>query len=138
MIGRELRGESTETWINYAVPATVIAERIGLVIAGDEIAKPNPADADAPDNARRPIEVGLVMIPDVTARTPAFVSDVLDDSVAISAGFKRDDLILFGNGAPIRSIRELTTLLSRAERGDEIAVIVRRDGGLVTLTFLIP
>lgn len=138
MIGRELRGEATETWINYALPAAFIAERVGPVIAGGEIARSDESDDLKPADERRPISLGLVMVPDITARTPAFVSEVLDDSIARDAGFERDDLILFANGTPIRSIRELTTLLSRAERGDEMSFVVRRSGRLVTLTFLLP
>jgi serine protease Do len=138
MIGRELRGEATETWINYALPANLIAERVGPVLAGGELVRSDSAEGERPEKERPPIELGLVMIPDVTARTPAFVSDVLDESVARDAGFLRDDLILFANGTPIRSIRELQTLLSRAERGDEMSFVVRRAGRLVTLSFLLP
>jgi serine protease Do len=138
MIGRELRREGTETWINYALPATFVADRVGPVIAGQDVVKPESANSDSAEASRKPIDVGLVMIPDVTARTPAFVSRALDGSVAKAAGFEQDDLILFGNGTPIRSIRELTALLSKAERGDEMTVIVRRGGRLVTLKFLIP
>jgi len=138
MIGRELRGEATETWINYALPADLIAQRVGPVMSGGEVVRSDPAEDHQPEKQRRPIELGLVMIPDVTARTPAFVSDVLDDSVARESGFQRDDLILFANGTPIRSIRELTTILSRAERGDEMSFVIRRAGRLETVTFLLP
>jgi serine protease Do len=138
MIGRELRGEATETWINYAIPAELIAQRVGPVMSGGEVVRSDTTEGTRPETERRPIELGLVMIPDVTARTPAFVSDVLGDSVAREAGFQRDDLILFANGTPIRSIRELTTLLSRAERGDDMSFVVRREGRLVTVTFLLP
>lgn len=138
MIGRELRGEATETWINYALPAELIAQRVGPVLAGGEVARSEAPEDSEPDQERRPVELGLVMIPDVTARTPAFVSDVLTESAASDAGFQRDDLILFANGTPIRSIRELTTLLSRAERGDEMTFVVRRAGRLVTLNFPLP
>jgi serine protease Do len=138
MIGREMRGEATETWINYALPAGFIAEHVAPVIAGGEIARTDENNDGTPANERRPIEIGLVMVPDVTARTPAFVADVLTDSAARDAGFQRDDLILFANGTPVRSIRELTDLLSRAERGDEMSFVVRRAGRLATVSFLMP
>lgn len=138
MIGQELRGEGTETWINYALPATTIADRVSSLLDGGEANRSPLAEQPDPATMRRPIDVGLTMVPDVTVRTPAYVTDVLEGSAAEAAGLLRDDLILFANGGPVRSIRELTTMLSRAERGDEIQLVVRRGGQLKPLQLVIP
>ena len=136
MIGRELQGEATETWINYAIPATEFRDRVAGLIAGRvEDRTPGPAAEQA---QRRLIEFGLVMVPDVVARTPTFVTEVLPNSPAATAGVQRDDLVLFVAGEPVRSIAEFRSALSRAEPGDLIDLIVRRAGRLETLSLDVP
>lgn len=137
MIGRELRGEGTETWINYALPAAAVRERFEAIVSGTA-ASPSEAAAAGELAKRRPVNVGIVTVPDVTARTPAYVAEVLPGSAAETAGIRRDDLILFAGGRPVRSIRELVTLLSRAETGDELDVVVRREGRLEPLRLVVP
>jgi serine protease Do len=136
MIGRELRGEGTETWINYALPAAAIRTRFEAIAAGSEVPSEHPAGGEMVK--RRPVDVGIVMVPDVTARTPAYVTDVLPDSAAEAAGVRRDDLVLFAAGRPVRSIRELTDVLSKAESGDEVDLVVRRAGRLEPLRIMVP
>ena len=136
MIGRELRSASSEIWVNYAVPIAQIAPKITAIVDGRP-AETNPA-APAPVANRRPLDVGLVMVPNVTARTPAYVTEVLADTPAADAGLQRDDLILFAAGSPVRSLDELNGLLSRAEAGDEFTIVVRRNGKLETFRLTVP
>ena len=135
MIGRELRGTDTETWINYALTAPVLRTRLQEMIQGNA-----PADSLAEETMgeRRPVELGLVLVPNVTTRTPAYVTDVLSDSVARNAGFEREDLILFTDGRPTRSIDDFAQQLSRAQPGDRLTIIIRRDGRLETLELQVP
>lgn len=138
MIGRELRGEGSETWVNYALPAEVVAARIAEIVDGTDTESAEIAASAEPKTLRRPIDFGLVMVPNVTSRTPAFVADVLDDSMAAAAGFQQDDLILFAQRSPVRSIRELTDEFSQAEPGDELTIVVRRGGKLETIRLSVP
>jgi serine protease Do len=136
MIGRELRSGDTETWLNYALPATMIGARVESMLSGDGTAagtNPRPSAM-----VRRPLDIGLVMIPDVTMRTPAYTADILPGSVADAAGLVREDLIVFVNGSAVRSIGELTAALSAAESGDELTLVVRRAGRLETVRLRIP
>lgn len=137
MIGRELRGEGTETWINYAVPAAAVRGRFEAIVSGAGVA---PSERPAPGETakRRPVDVGIIPVPDVTARTPAYVTDVLSGSPAEAAGLRRDDLVLFASGRPVRSVRELTRILSAAESGDEIDLVVRREGRLEPIRLVMP
>jgi serine protease Do len=137
MIGRELRGEGTETWINYAIPASSIRDRVAAIVSGAEVAAVPPA-AEEKGAKRRPLDAGIVTVPDVTARTPAYLTEVLAGSAAEAAGLKPDDLVLFAGGRPVRSIRELTEALSRAESGDPLDLVVRRNGRLETLRLVVP
>ncbi|MGC1272880.1 MAG: trypsin-like peptidase domain-containing protein [Planctomycetaceae bacterium] len=138
MIGRELRGEGSETWVNYALPADVVASRIEAILDGTDAAPEEAASPAEPKTLRRPIDFGLVMVPNVTARTPAFVADVLDDSAAAAAGMQQDDLVLFAERSPVRSIGELTDAFSQAEPGDELTIVVRRGGRLETVRLSVP
>lgn len=137
MIGRELRGEGTETWINYALPASLIRQRYEAIVAGTAVAAPESPGAETRPS-RRTVDFGFVTVPDVTARTPAYVTEVLAGSAAETAGLRRDDLILFALGKPVRSIRELASALSAAESGDEVELVVRRDERLVPLRIVAP
>ena len=135
MIGRELRSTDTETWINYALTAPVLRTRLQEMIEGNE---PSDSLADETMAERRPVELGLVLVPNVTTRTPAYVTDVLSDSVALNAGFEREDLILFTDGRPTRSIDDFAQQLSRAQPGDRLTIIIRRAGRLETLELQVP
>ena len=138
MIGRELRSSGSETWVNYALPATLVGERVASILQRTDAA-PEEAVADEPPATRRtPLDFGLVMVPNVTARTPAFVVEVLEGSAAAAAGMQRDDLILFSGPSPVRSITELTDRLSQAEPGDELTVVLRRAGKLETVRLSVP
>lgn len=136
MIGREVRGGESETWINYALPADAIRDRFEAVLSGTAVASETPAAE--PAATRRPVDVGIVTVPDVTTRTPVYVTEALPGSVAQDAGLLVDDLVLFARGRPVRSIREFTATLSRAESGDEIDLVVRRGDRLVSLVLRLP
>lgn len=136
MIGRELRGVETETWINYAISSPVLAQRFAALRDGN-LAAETPEEMDL-EEMRRPVELGLVLIPNVTTRTPAYVTDVLADSASQRAGLRRDDLIVFTNGEPTRSIEEFVRQLSRMGKGDPVVIVVRRDGQLETLELEMP
>jgi serine protease Do len=136
MIGREVRGGESETWVNYALPADMIRDKVAAVVSGVAASAATPAPE--PSAERRPVDVGIVTVPDVTARTPAYVTEILADSAAQTAGLRVDDLILFAKGRPVRSIRELAAALSQAERGDEVDLVVRRGDRLESLMLRIP
>lgn len=136
MIGRELLGVETETWINYAISSPVLAQRFAALREG-ELAAETPGEMEQ-EQMRRPVDLGLVLIPNVTTRTPAYVTDVLAESAGQRAGLRRDDLIVFTNGAPTRSIEEFLRQLSRVEDGDSVVIVVRRDGQLETVELELP
>lgn len=138
MIGQELRSAGSETWLNYALPATLVGARVARILQQTDDAGSDSIAAEAPQTRRSPLDFGLVMVPNVTARTPAFVADVLDGSAAAAAGLRQDDLILFAEQSPVRSISELTTRLSQAEPGDELTIVLRRDGALQTVSLSVP
>jgi serine protease Do len=133
MIGREVRSSQTNTWINYAIPITELRETIGQIMRGDYVAKEKDPDADANPNRYQPLDFGLVMVPDVVYRTPAYVDAVQSGTAAAEIDLRPDDLVLFVNDQLVHSIRTLRAELGRLQAGDTLTLIVRRGNDLVTV-----
>ena len=138
MLGRELKGDNN-TWLNYAIPFDVLKKSIEDIIAGrytrtDDLLAANEdskSDIVAAD-------FGFLLVPDVVARTPAYVDSVIEESEAAEAGLQPDDLIVFANGELIHSIRSLGQVFDRLLPGDDLQLIVRRKDELITVTFVVP
>jgi serine protease Do len=145
LIGKELRNEQTNTWLNYAVPIGATVEvrqpdgKSSKVSIVDLIEK---KDQYKPVNPNKEKEkgggyTGIVLVPNVVDRTPPYVEDVVPGSPAAKAGLKPDDLIVYVDGLPVASIEALTEALSRYRPGTEVKVEVRRGDRLSTLTLTV-
>lgn len=137
MIGRELRNTESNTWVNYAVPLTQLREPITEIIAGRFTPPPSKSD-EAGSPKFSALDLGLVMVPDVVYRTPAYVESVVPDSAAAKAGVVTEDLIVFVNDELVQSNRTLKTILGRVESGDAIRLVVRRKEKLIPLELRVP
>lgn len=133
MIGKELRNTQTNTWINYAIPIGELRESINQIVSGRfEPKKETPEDTTRP---RRyvPLDFGLVMVPDVLFRTPAYIDDVNPGSPAAKAGIRANDLVLFVDDELIQSCRTLRDALGAKEAGDKLRLVVRRGNNLISV-----
>jgi serine protease Do len=137
MIGRELRNTESNTWVNYAVPLSQLRGPIGEIIAG-RFTQPPPKSDEANLPHLNLIDLGLVMVPDVVYRTPAYVDVVVAGSAAAKAGVMAEDLIVFVNDELVQSNRTLKSILGRLEPGDSIRLVVRRKEKLVPLELRVP
>lgn len=139
MIGRELRNAESNTWVNYAIPLASIRDTIKEIISGNYKTKEKNPDDNVKLANYRPLDFGLVMVPDVLYRTPAFVDSVVPGSVAAEAKPKLqpDDLILFINDVLIHSCRDLKQELGKLEAGDTLTLIVRRKDEIINVTLLV-
>ena len=138
MIGRELQNDESNTWINYAIPVTELSPVIAEIISGRYTAKNRVDDGDTSPAQFRTEDVGLVMVPDVVARTPAWVEAVLLDSPANRAGIRADDLVLFLDDQLIQSCDMFRKTIGRLESGDMFRLVLRRGDELVTVDLLAP
>ncbi len=137
MLGKELKNNATHTWLNYVVPLSQLQTPIREIQTGKFAPRPKTGD-DEPEmpsavakiNAR---DFGLVMLPDVVAKTPAYIDRVLPGSAAEAAGLQSDDLILFVGDQLVPSYRALRDELARLEAGDRVKLVVRRGDVLVTV-----
>ena len=138
MLGRELKGNNN-TWLNYAIPFHVLKQSIEDIIAGrftrtDDLLAVN----EETSSNIVPADFGFLLVPDVVARTPAFVDTIIEESKAQESGLQPDDLIVFANGELIHSISTLQEVFAHLLPGDDLQLIVRRDNDLITFTFEVP
>lgn len=137
MLGRELKSNETNTWLNYAVPIGEVKQTVQDMIRGTY----NKADPLAPDKAKYqtiPRDFGLILVPDVVFRTPAYIDAVLPESQAAKLGLQSDDLIVFANSELVASIRAFDEILGKLPPGDDLTLIVRRGNQLVTVKMEVP
>ncbi|MDB5312299.1 MAG: serine protease [Gemmataceae bacterium] len=152
IIGREIKNTQTETGINYAIPVgakvTITVkvkekdkeeERTLTLSLPDFVARGMKGEYKPTrrDPAGRPGDggwSGIVFVPNILSRTPAYVEDVIPGSPAAKAGLRPDDLISFVDGEPIVSITAFQDFLRvRTRPGTTIRVDVRRGEALQTV-----
>jgi serine protease Do len=140
MIGRELRNELTNTWINYAIPFGASIEVIDKdgkkqtvsimdVVTKKENYKPVPALRKESNS----IYTGIVLVPNVVERTPPYVEEVEVGSPAQKAGLQPDDLISYVDGLPVPDINALHQTLATYAPNTEVKLEVRRGDMLKTI-----
>jgi serine protease Do len=143
LIGKELRNELTNTWINYALP---IGARIDVRQDDDKSVTVSILDLVEKKENYKPIDPnkkareggggfhGIVLVPNVVELTPPFVEEVLPGSPADKAKLKPDDLIVYVDGLPIVDINTFNDILSRYRPGTELKLEIQRGNKLSTIT----
>jgi serine protease Do len=134
LLGKELRSSLTNTWLNYALPIEQLRETVAAIRAGKHMPRSASDMAKKPQNAVRLEAIGLVMVPDVVARTPPFVDDVRPNTPASRAGIRPDDLLLFVGGHLVQSIRALSSELEYIDRDDDLQLTLQRGQELIEVT----
>ncbi len=141
LIGKELRNNLTDTWINYAVPiqATAKGKRgdddvtVSIVEMVEKKEQYKPIDKK-PKLAGPGGYHGIILVPNVVERTPPYVEDVEKGSPADRAGLKPDDLIVYVDGEQVGSINHFRDIVDKANPGTEFKIEVRRGERLQTFT----
>lgn len=134
MLGKELRDRKTGVWLNYAIPAGVLRQPIGDIIAGRKTTLPDKSNPVLPrDKSHSPIGLGIGLIPDVLENTPAYIDFIEKDSPAARVDLRPDDLIVLANGRRVSHQRALRDLLRRIDRRDQVALVVQRDNEILDL-----
>ena len=134
MLGKELRNSLNNTWLNYAVPIDQLRASVDAIRAGKFVpSSDEPADRKPP----HPVDLaalGVVLVPDVLERTPAFVDQVRAGSPADRAGLRPDDLVLLVRDHLTQSCKALQKELEMVDRDDAVKLTVLRGRDLVELT----
>ena len=139
MIGKELRNTQTNTWLNYVMPISELSETVEQIITGRFQSKKQDDEEGGPLTKKKPRrydanDFGIITIPDVVARTPAYIDRILPGSLAETAGLQPNDLILFVGNDLVQSCQTLKEELGRLESGDQLKIVVRRDDTLITVS----
>lgn len=142
MLGKELRNTQTNTWLNYVMPISELKETIQQIVTGDFSKRRNPDDEDSPGKMRPrrydAVDFGIVTIPDVLNRTPAYIDRILPGSQAEKVGLLPNDLILFAGDNLVQSCKLLREDLGRLEANDVLKLVVRRGDTLISVEVVAP
>ena len=136
MIGKETRNNSDNTWANYALPASALAPVVDDLISG----KARPRESAEKKLPKNPFDLeaaGIVLAPNVVARTPPFVDRVIPKSSAAKAGVMADDLILFVNGQLSSSRKAVEEEMLKIDRRDRVKLTLQRVGKLLEVELVI-
>ncbi|MGM0490997.1 MAG: S1C family serine protease, partial [Planctomycetota bacterium] len=131
LLGKELRNSLDNTWVNYAIPVAELADSVDSMVAGQAPPRHESEQAQRPANPHTLRSLGIILVPDILAKTPAFVDKLLPGAPAEQAGLKPDDLVLFVNDRTISSCKELASELALIDRIDPVRLTVQRDQQLV-------
>lgn len=135
MLGKELRDERTGVWLNHAVPTQTLRGVIADIVADRVTVDTGTEEETLPaDRAHSTRGLGLVMVPDVLEKTPAFIDTVRDDSPAAEAGLRADDLVLLVAGRRVEGQASLGEILRTLDRRDPVSMTVQRGSDVVTVT----
>jgi len=144
MIGKELRNELTNTWINYAIPFNAVVEvptkdggklKVGVMDMVKLKEKYRPAPKM--EAAKLKTDHGIILVPNVVERTPPYVEEVRENSAASKADLRPDDLIVYVDGYPVQDINGFERILGTYAPGAEVRLEVQRGEKLLSKTLVL-
>lgn len=125
MIGKVIEAKATNTRLNYAVPADLLAR----FVKGEE----QPPLVAADRSTQEPPELGVRLFLLGGRKSPAYVDRVLPSSPAAAAGLRSDDLILSIDGQVVRNAGDFQRIVAALQAGREVAVEIKRRDQLLKL-----
>ncbi len=139
MLGRELRDANSQVWVNYVIPIGELAPTLQAMVQGEYVPSPETSvDSTTAGRNIPPRTFGMILVPDIVFRTPAYIEDVLPGTAADKAKLQPDDLIVFLNGKVVNSVRTLQSELNLLQPGQDAEFVIRRGGELITVKFPVP
>jgi S1-C subfamily serine protease len=127
ILGRIVESKSTNSLINFAIPAATLKPFLDDVLAGRE-----PAADPAPVKKATGVETGLRLLDaHLTRSPPAYVDRVLPGSPADKAGIKPDDLVFRLDGKVVRTCRVFEDLIRERAPGDKVKLVLKRGSSIV-------
>jgi serine protease Do len=133
MLGKELRSNTSGTWLNYALPVAAFAPTVDDMLAG-RFTPAELTEVDKPTNPLSLAALGIILVPDVVARTPPYVDRIIPNSPAAAAGLRVDDLVIMIDTHVVSSCREAGQLIERLEHDAAVRVAALRGEQFVELT----
>ena len=131
ILGKEIRDEQAGIWLNYALPMDVVKSSVDRILSGNTTVQSFGLKAVA--QPHRISDLGITLIPDVLAKTPPFVDQVREGSIAQRSGVQTNDLILLLNDQRADSRKSLEKMLATINRADSFYVLVQRGQELIRI-----
>jgi serine protease Do len=134
-IGRELKNNLTDTWINYAVPVQAKVDYIdkdkkSKTLTVVEFAKLAIAGNYEPREKSKQEVVagftGIVLVPNPVSATPPYVEEVVPGSPAAKAGLKPDDLIVYVEGELVPTVKHYRDFVRTMPPGHDLKLDIQR------------
>lgn len=125
MIGRVIEAKTTNTRLNYAVPADMLKK----FLAGDE---PMPMVTQNPSPGAKG-ELGIRLFNLGGRKSPAYIDRVVPGSAAAKAGLKTDDMVVSIDGRVVRDNGDFNRLTENLRAGVEVTIEVKRKTDLLTI-----
>lgn len=125
MIGRVIEGKTTNTRLNYAVPADMLKK----FLVGEEAP---PSTPESTSNATK-AELGIRLFGLGGRKSPAYIDRVLPGSAAAGAGLKTDDLVVSIAGQVVRDGGDFKRVADTLRPGVEITIEVKRKAALLSI-----
>lgn len=123
----------------YLITTLVAALALAFAFAPPaEAGKRSKKDSDARSGSPwlgvqiQTVNADLVERYDLETENGVYVDEVVENSPADDAGLRSGDIILEFNGAKLKSADELIDLVADGEPGDEITLLINRNGRTVT------
>lgn len=135
ILGKELRSSENNTWLNYAVPISELADSVRDILAGKTLpgATVDQAKPAEPVTLR---QLGLVLVPDILPSTPPFVDSTRLGLPAARAGLRPDDLIVLVGQRRVQSCQDVVECLSYIDRVEPVHLTILREQELLDVQLL--
>ena len=134
MLGKELRNSLDNTWLSYALPIDQLRQSIEEIEAGKFISLKDLPPEKKPAHPMDPVLLGMILVPDILERTPAYVDQVRPGTAAARAGLRPDDLILLVGNHLTQSCKGLRKELEMVDRADAVKFTILRGQDLMEVT----
>ena len=146
ILGRELKSNQTDTWINYAVPIQSVVEvqredkegklkteKVSMASFVREAMKGNYQASVKKKIIDQGAYHGIILVVNAVTSTPPYVEEVIAGSPAAKAGLQPDDLILYVQGESVPTIRNFRDAIKGYAPGDDVTLKVQRGNKLETV-----
>ncbi len=134
LLGKELRNSLNNTWLSYAVPIDQLRQSVDEIKAGKFISLKDLPPEKKPAHPMDPVLLGIMLVPDVLERTPAYVDQVRPGTAAARAGLVPDDLVLLVGNRLTQSCKALRKEMEMIDRADAVKITILRGQDLVEVT----
>ncbi len=133
VLGKELRNRRNNTWINYALPVDRLRPSVEAILSGKTLVQSADPSRPKPEHPLTLEALGLVLVPDVVARTPPYVDQVRRGSPAAAAGVRPDDLIVLFGDRLISSSASLREAFQYTDALDPVRLTLLRGQELIEM-----